>query len=249
MKSLWTAISLLLLINLLLLAGVGLWLWGSDRLDAERFHRVVDMIKITKAEEAELQAQEQAALDEAVKQAQDVARVLSVAQGPVSAHDRIAADERERDLINQRLDRMQKEKEDLLRQMTLMTDHMNKQQLEIEAARAEMKRSLEAEHKRANDRDFEQAVAMYEQLKPRQGKEMFQQLLAQGQEEQVVAYLAAMQLRKAAGVLKEFKTDPEIAQATQLVQKLRSRGVDVLPQMPTPANPALRDAEDQGVNP
>ncbi len=232
MKSLWTAISLFLLINAMLVVGVMTWLWSSDRLNGQRAERIVAMLKVTTAEEARLQDEEQVAIEEAARKAQDVARVLSVAQGPVSAVDRIDADQRERDLVNQRLERMQKEKQDLLRQLTLMQDHLNKQQAEIDAAKAEVTRVLETEKARANDRDFAQAVAMYEQVKPKQGKEMFQQLLASGKEEQVVAYLAAMQLRKGAAILKEFKTPTEIAQVTQLVQKLRTRGVDLLPGIP-----------------
>jgi hypothetical protein len=41
-----------------------------------------------------------------------------------------------------------------------------------------------------------------------------------------VDYLAAMQMRKAAGVLKEFKTPQEVAQASELLELLRRRGVD-----------------------
>ncbi|NJL32148.1 MAG: hypothetical protein HC898_11290 [Phycisphaerales bacterium] len=67
-------------------------------------------------------------------------------------------------------------------------------------------------------RTFKLALQMYEQVRPKQGKQMMQELIVKGQMDQVVEYMAAMQLRKAAAILKEFKTPPEVAMATELVQ-------------------------------
>ena len=53
---------------------------------------------------------------------------------------------------------------------------------------------------------------------------MFQQLIQQNQTDQVVDYLDAMQVRKAAKVLGQFQSPSEITQATMLLQKLRLRG-------------------------
>jgi hypothetical protein len=68
---------------------------------------------------------------------------------------------------------------------------------------------------------------------------MMQQLLAQGETELVVEYLAAMQVRIAAKVLGSFETPAEIAQATELVERLRVRGIE-----PMPADSPLADGAD-----
>ena len=58
---------------------------------------------------------------------------------------------------------------------------------------------------------------------PKQAKAVFQELLTAGGEKQVVSYLSAMEERKAAKVLKEFKLPNEIDQAAMLIEQLRQR--------------------------
>ena len=76
------------------------------------------------------------------------------------------------------------------------------------------------------DEDFKRAVKTLEQLPARQAKDVVQQMLGQGKLDQAVDYLAAMQLRKSAGVLKAFKSEAEVVQVTRLIEQLRLRGVD-----------------------
>ncbi len=69
---------------------------------------------------------------------------------------------------------------------------------------------------------------MLEQLKAKQAKSMMQQMIAAGQTEEVVDLLTAMNLRKAGSILREFKSEAEIAQANELLKHLRGRGVDLM---------------------
>ena len=84
---------------------------------------------------------------------------------------------------------------------------------------------------------------MYEQLDADQTKQMFQQLMAQGETDRVVDYLAEMQMRQAGKVLKAFETEAEIKSATMLLEKLRQRGV-----YPLGNNAATGNAPQQGQN-
>ena len=72
---------------------------------------------------------------------------------------------------------------------------------------------------------------MYEKIQAKQAKAMMTQLVALGQagEIQVVDYLAAMNERKAAEILGQFKDEREIPLATRLIERLRTRGIDPLP--------------------
>jgi len=46
MRSFWTVISVVLLINVLALAGFGVWLYADGRIDEDRLERVVDMFSM-----------------------------------------------------------------------------------------------------------------------------------------------------------------------------------------------------------
>ena len=59
MRSLWTAISIVLLLNALALGGFALWLHADGRLSRERVSQVVEMFSMTVADEAQVKEQEQ----------------------------------------------------------------------------------------------------------------------------------------------------------------------------------------------
>jgi tetratricopeptide (TPR) repeat protein len=218
--------SLLLLLMHLVAAGVfGGWLWSSGRVDADRLEAIVDMFRLTIEEEA-AQREEAARLElEARALADRAARLEEIADGPRTLRDRLAREERADDLAIHRLERLQRETGDLRRQIERAKEMLAEQKRELDAEREAFDAFVAQTTQRMQDEDFQQAVAMYQQLRPRQAKEMFQQLLEQGREDRVVDILASMQLRRAANVLREFKTPPEIEQATMLIQKLAERGV------------------------
>lgn len=239
MKTLRAGLLLLLVLHLLAAAGFAAWLGTSGRLSRGRLKQTANLFKLTVAEEARQTDLAQKLEEETRAKAEDAARLERVGQGPPPLAERLAGDEQRQEIALQRVERMQREKEDLVRQLQAAKDLIAKQQADLEGQRREFAEARAAEVKLRDDRDFRQAVEMYEQLRPKQAKEMFQDLLRKKQEPQVVDYLAAMQLRKAAAVLKEFKTPEEVAQATGLVQRLRARGVEVL----SPSGPARTGME------
>lgn len=227
MKTLWTALCLLLLLHALALAAFVGWLKSSGRLDRTRLTHVKTIFVHTIADEKK-QADEAAKTAEENKQkAIEAARLESVANnGPVSVADRLKADAQVDDIAMQRVERLQRDIADLRSQLVKAKDLLAKQKADLDAQRKSFEDEIKAETAKREDADFQQAVKTYEQLDPEQVKGMFQTLMQQGKTKDVVDYLASMQLRKAAAVLKEFKTPDEIVQATGLVQKLRDRGVD-----------------------
>ena len=68
-------------------------------------------------------------------------------------------------------------------------------------------------------------VESYASLKPKLAKQAFLELIKQNKMDEVVEYLAAMQLRKSAAILNQFKADEEVPVAAQLLESLRLRGV------------------------
>ncbi len=228
MKTLWNIVTILLVAHLLLLVGGGLWLWQSGRLDKARVKQTIAMFSTTLTEEQAKAKEAESAAVETQRQKEEAARLTSVSQGSRSPEDRIMADDRDEELLHQRLQRLERERQDLLRQIDMAKSALAKERKELDGKRDEFEKKVTQEINKRKDEDFQLAVQMYEQVRPKQGKEMMQQLIAEGKTDQVVEYLAAMQLRKAASILKEFKTPAEVAQAAELVQQLRKRGVEPL---------------------
>jgi len=140
----------------------------------------------------------------------------------------LLADRQQRsDIADAKLDHLKRVVEDLQRRVRLEREALQQQVAELEAEREQFEAFKEQELAKINDVKFQRAVSTLEQLKPKQGKEMFKQMLASGKEEEVVDYLEHMQLRKAAAILKEFKAQDEIAMATTLLEDLRQRGVEL----------------------
>lgn len=237
MKSLVTATIGVILLNLLLAAaGVG-YLVASDRLDGQRVSRIVDMLSITIAQQ---QRQEQEAANlakEAESIAEQAAWMERVKQGPQTLSQRLAADQQSVEIANLKLARIEAEAADLKRRIQADKTIIARQKAELEAERKAFEEFMKQQTARMRDEDFLQTVKMYEQIKADQAKQMFQQLLAEGQTDQVVEYLAAMNQRKAAGVLKKFETPVEIQQAVELLERLRQRGVNPLANQTGPQTP------------
>jgi hypothetical protein len=227
MKTFWTVLSYVLLIHFLAAVGFVVWLYQDGRLDRERLERAtqifaqrIDEEKASAQEQKARQARETAA-------AQEAARLERVADGPAQLSQKIAEDQERDEIALQRLERLRREIQDLQHANELARRLLTEERARLDAERKAFAQFVDAENRKRSDTDFLQTVKVYEQLKARQAKEMFQQLLQKDQADQVLDYLAAMQMRKAAAVLKEFKAPNEVAQAADLIQRLRSRGVNL----------------------
>ena len=136
------------------------------------------------------------------------------------------ADSRKLDQVTtQWIERLKREREDILRQIAAAKALVETQRQAIEAREEAFEQRVAEYAEQREDEDFKQSVRMLEQLKPKQAKEMFQDLLAMGDMETAVAYLSAMNQRKAGAVLREFKAEHEIGQARMLIEALRDQGL------------------------
>ncbi len=236
MRTAWNIVSILLLTHVLAAGAFVAWLGMDGRLNRERLGKVVEIFGLTIAEEQQ-QIQRAAELElQASEQAADLARVEQVSQGPVTLGQRMAQADQSDEVQQQESTRAERERADLLRQLDAARHLLARERAALLEERKAFEEHRQKELARTRDEDFQQAVAMYEQVRPRQAKQMFQELLAKGETQRVVEYLAAMQLRKAAAVLKEFKLPPEVTQATQLIEQLRSRGIDTAGMTPQPSS-------------
>lgn len=242
MKSLLSAFILLLLIHLI--AGVGFvgWLKASDRLDGDRVQRVVEVFRPTRAQEAAAQSEAEAAEAQAAAARDELARLDRAGRGPQTLAAQLAANRNDDRFAQLRLERLKDETEAIRTRLdqdkaAITRDLEDLRQREAEFAERVARRSAELQSE-----DFKRAVASLEQLPPRQAKGVIDAYLEAGDEDLAVDYLAAMQLRKSAGVLKAFKAEEDLPRAARLIDKLRTRSdaaARAAADPPSPTEPTL----------
>jgi hypothetical protein len=222
MRTLWNAICFLAMVNLFALVLVVAWLWQSGRLTGDRARDIRAMLATTVG-----QAQDQAALLATEAEAQRLQQLQEQMQAHPPADSetqirQIALVHQQREESRQRLD---DERRLLAAQLSEATARMEADAAELRRQQEAGKGDGAAETQRKIDEQFLRAVRQLEQIPPKQAKKMLQTLVSEKNVDQAVAYLNAMNSRAAAKVLREFKVDADIPLATELLERLRTRGL------------------------
>ena len=227
-RSLWLGLVLLVFAHVAAAgAGVG-WLYATDRLDQKRLERVYDMFELTIAEEQE-QIDEAARLEaEAIEMAQQAARLESIAEGPVTLGERLGKQQIADELAVHRLERLQRETEDLRGQVNRLKSLLSREQKKLTEERQAFEAYQQEQAERLASEDFQLAVSMFESLKPKQGKSVIDEMMREGRMEEALDYLSVMQSRKAGAILNEFKGPADTRPLMELIQGLRHRGANDL---------------------
>jgi len=224
LKSLGIALVAVVLLNVAALGALAGWLGATGRLNKARVQKMVEVFDQTIAQdERERQKAKQQAKKQA-ERAERAARLERVKDGPITMQDRLAAKQRADQVAMHRLNRLQAETGDLRQQIERAKQRITEQKQQLEQKREKFQQFVDERTQQMQEEDFQKAVEMYESVGADKAKRMFQQLLQQGKQDQVVKYLAAMQPRTASRVLQAFETPQEVQQATDLVERLRQRG-------------------------
>ncbi|MEM9414065.1 MAG: hypothetical protein AAGA29_01135 [Planctomycetota bacterium] len=223
MRTLITAFILVVVVNVLAAVGLIGWLGSSGRLSKERVHQAVDVFRPTIAEQAKQEEEAAAAVAEQEAVAAQALRMEQVAGGPLSPEQVLESINEVDAYYDQLIKRRDAEVAAIQQQLDSTRALVDAQYAELQEERAKFDLLVAAWEESQGDVDFQQAVAMLEGVTARQAKQILQQLLSDGAESQVVAYLAAMEERKANGVLKEFKAPEEVVQAARLIEQVRLR--------------------------
>lgn len=226
MRRLWTITAIFFFVHALLAGVFCAWLYGTGRVNRERLVRLVDLFAPTVEEEHQEAKKAAELVEEADRHAVTLARLQAVEAGPTSLTERMESDRQVQERSRAQLQRYREDVAVFRSQITGARQRIVDERAAFEAEREAFRQQIDAVQMRQHDEDFALAVQMYERVKPSQAKQMLQELLNKGQTDDVVNYLAAMNLRKAALVLKQFRSEEEIAQASLLLEKLRVRGVD-----------------------
>lgn len=218
MKKLWSIFSFLAIIHLLAFLMFVAWLWQSGRLNRERIVQTRALFSMTMpqaklaAKQADIEAQEKVN-EQTELEMRDNPPFSSQATLAINKAHQTQSDQAARNLEDTRKRSMQwlNNERELLEQ----------EKEEFAQRKAAWDKANAAEQKRKIDEQFAQTVKIYESLSPKQSKQMLTNLITDGNIDQAVAYLDAMNPRSAAKILKAFKTAEELILATQLQEKLR----------------------------
>ena len=227
MKTFWNAIAIAAVINLLLLIGGVTWLITQNRLNRQRYDKAVQIFKLTVAQEQKETEQAQKLAEEAKKFADEQQWKATVAQGPRDVKNRLAQDQEAGELRTQLALRNQEDQRVFMDSLDKYKNLINAQKANLDAQRREIDRLIKNEIAGATSNNFKKAVQLYEESSPKQVKRIFVELVAEGNIQQVIDYLAAMKTRQATKVLSQFKDDVEIRLAKDLIEGLRQRGMSL----------------------
>lgn len=228
MRTIWTALTVLALANLMALAGFIGWLRLSDRVDMPRVREVRKLFAETLTEQHAREAAAKAAEEAAAVAAAEKARNETE---PVPAADllkiRLEAGEADRE----RLARWRREVEDLKATLQRDLDRLDAARKALADEQASFDARKQEIARLEGDGMFKKALATYEGLKPAVAAEMMLNLLRpdaatgvvnQAGADQTVAYLNAMEDRTRTKIITEFQKK-DSALAAELLERLRTR--------------------------
>ncbi len=224
MKLLWHVFVGIVLLNLLGAAGFVGWMYAGGRINKERIDRVVDMFSLRVDQESALAAQALLAEEEAERVREQNARLESTGNGPKTLSDHLQERTEADDVRLAKIQLLNDQNRALRDEMARFKADHSRRDAELEQERADFEQWIKEQAEKTQDENFQQVVTLYQTQPPKQTKQAFQSLMQQGETDQVVEYLAAMSSRKAGAVLAQFKAPAEVAQAAQLLEKLRLRG-------------------------
>jgi len=223
MKKLWNMVSFIAVVNLVALVMFGGWLWRSDRLNVDRIRAVRDMVAITISAETAAAAEVEADGEQQRRAADEAASIADPAL-PSGAQIRQASLREDRSA--QALRRVQDSAGQRLDELQRRSDRLDAREEELLARQAAWEQALAEQADVDVESQFQRTVALYEALAGPQAKRMLVELVSQGRADQAVAYLDAMSRRAASKTLKALKTEEENKLATELLERIRTLGID-----------------------
>ncbi len=220
----WYVFLGILFVNLLGAAGFVGWMYVDGRIDEDRLDSVVDTFRMTIQEEALQDADAQLAAEESQKILEQHARLESVGKGPTTLREQLDKAQQADETALEKIKFFNAQNKALREEMARFKADHSRRAAQLDEERKTFEQWIKDRADQTSDANFQQVIELYETQAPKQTKQAFQVLMAQGLTDQVVEYLAAMSSRKAGKVLAQFKSPQEVPQASDLLERLRNRG-------------------------
>jgi molecular chaperone GrpE (heat shock protein) len=175
MKTLWTALSVLAVANLLAIGGFVGWLKMSDRLDKERAVQVREMFAKTLT-----QVKSEAEEAKAKQEAEDKARAEQAKKErlPLTASEQLSTKIELSELDRQRVALLKSQVESLRDTLAREQADLGKQRAALDAEKKQFQSEVEAFNALGQDAQFKTALGVIESLKPAEAKSVLDQVIA-----------------------------------------------------------------------
>ena len=241
MKKLGTLIAMICIVNVLMLLGLGGFLWGTGRLNKPKAQTIADMLRQPGSPEGlrakvyEIMAPPTTQGAQSRPTSGPASAAALTGLEPASAQERI--DYLQKTLEAERL-RLQSEAQKLHEEQELLVAKQNQLDLERKTL-ADQKRAYEQMVAGATTQSdaagFQKSMEIFEELKPKQVKDLLMAMPA----DQIARYISAMEPDRAAKVIGEFKNTGEKELLNEALDRVR--GVTTAP--------GTRAASTQPANP
>ncbi|MEM7621700.1 MAG: hypothetical protein AAF235_00680 [Planctomycetota bacterium] len=221
MKSLLTVIGVVAVANLLALGGVVAWLAATDRLNGDRIERTRELfVEPVSLEEARTEQEQREAL------AAEAEAELEPSGPPVTSSESLALRLELSELDRERLERLRREVDDLQRSLSRDRQLLDRERENFEDERKRFEAMRDRLSTLEGGEQFRKALGSIEGMKPDDARVTLQTLLDQGEREQVVSYLNAMQERTRTKIMSSWVKDDQPDVAADLLEALRVRGLE-----------------------
>jgi flagellar motility protein MotE (MotC chaperone) len=238
MKKLGSFFVMLCVINLLALLGLAGYLFGTGRLDGPKAKAIADMLR-HKGTPDNFREQLYDILEPATASApasQMAAAGSQPAEGDTvySAADRI---DTERRAVEQERIHLESEAQDLRHRQELLVQMQTDVQTKLAQIDADKKAfddRVALTETKAKDENFEKALALYNELKPKQIKDIFIGMTP----DLVAKFLQAMEPEQAGKIIAEFKSPEESKFISTVLEQIRTLGTSAASGTPASGNTA-----------
>jgi flagellar motility protein MotE (MotC chaperone) len=215
-KKLISLVSAVLAINFLVAAGGVGYLVYAGKVDKDKVQQIRELIMASE-ENATTQPTTQAAQElPPPTPMMRLDELLARASGR-PATEKIATVQTAFDAQMAVLERRSREVEDQRKQLAQAKADFEAQRKALLEETDVLRKQQEAQAKLAEDKGFQDTLALYNSMPPKKTKDIFMTL----EEDVVVRYLQSMEPRIASGILKEFKTPDETSRAQAILEKMR----------------------------
>jgi len=213
-KKLGNVIVLVLAINFLAVAGGAVYLQQTGRLDKAKVQAIKEVLfPPPKPSEPTTQPSESGATTQPILRLEQ----LLAQHAGRPAGEQVEFIQRSFDAQMAQLDRRQRELGDLQRQIDLAKQQMERDRAALAKSQTELVAKQDEAARLATDKGFQDSLALYNTMPAKQVKQVFASL----DDATVVRYLQNMQPRRAAQIVKEFKTPDEVQRIQRVLESMR----------------------------
>lgn len=220
MKKIIKAVLIVAILNILAVLGFVGWLASSGRISKDRLVEATALFGEDPVMRAErIEAERLAALH--------VEEVETVPEGDIRDADQRNEARVEVTMIDrERLERLQREVRDLQGQLRQQRIMLERERDDFEAKKAEFNAMRERLTELEGGKAFKKALEVLTGMKPADIRPVLTELMQEGKTEEVIAYLAAFDGRLRPKVVSEFVKAGEVDVAADLLESLRTRGLE-----------------------